>query len=252
MTLINRFAGEFTDDGNRHLLPIIRLALGVAAPKYRWGPETLPAAGTAVSPWTAELAPATRENLTQATAGKKPIVTLSNAVKTLDFDGVDDEIAGSFGGVSNADNPNALTMLMKVDVLPAAGVTQVFGVFGGGTIAVRGDGMIQVQFLATDAGAAPYANSTKKVTAGKWFTVSVVATRNGFHEYTLADSSGLEHVVFGAGNTRGLESLKLGTYLNTYYHNMSVAAIIAWPREISRAERETLATSLPKVYPVTT
>lgn len=250
MTIIHRFTREFDDDGNRHLLKVIRLALGVDSPKYRWGPEALPAAGAAVSPWTAELAPATRESLTQATAGKKPVVTLSNGVKTLDFDGVDDEISGSFGGVSNVDNPTALTMLMKIDTLPAPGVTQVFAVFGGGTLGVRGDGMIQSQFLATDGGAAPYANSVKKVTAGQWFTVSIVATRNGFHEYTIADAAGLEHVVFGAGNTRGIESLKLGTYLGTYFHNMSVAAILGWPREITRAERVTLAENLPLMYQV--
>jgi hypothetical protein len=143
-----------------------------------------------------------------------------------------------------------MTFMFKVDTLPAAGVTQVFAVFGGGTLGVRGDGMIQSQFLATDGGAAPYANSTKKVIAGQWFTISIVATRNGFHEYTLADSLGLEHVTFGAGNTRSFESLKVGTYLGTYFHNMSMGPVLGFGRELTRTERETLATNLPLIYQV--
>lgn len=255
MTLIHRFTREFADDGNRHLLKVIRLALGVDNPKYRWGPETLPAAGVAVSPWTAELAPATRESFTQATAAKKPVVTLSNNVKTLDFDGVDDDISVSFGGaatnnVAHVDNPQSLTLMLKLDTLPPAGVTQHFLIFGGGTFGVRGDGLITSQFLATDGGAAPYASPVKKIVAGQWFTVTLVATRNGFHEYTIGDATGIEHVTFGAGNTRGFESLKIGSYTGTYYLDMSVVTILGWGRELTRTERATLAENLPLMYQV--
>jgi hypothetical protein len=249
-TLLHELPSEFVDDGSRHLLPIARISLGVADWMYRWAPDALPGEGIAVGSWTAEKAPATRDKMTQATPAKQPIVAVNGGVKVLSFDGVDDEIGSSFGGPSNADNPRSITLMLCLDALPAAGVTQVFAVFGGGTLAVRGDGMLQAMFLSTAGGSGPAANSTKKIAPGEWFTVSIVATRDGFHEYTLASpSAGIEHVGFAAGSTRGIESLKIGTYTGAYYHRMRSGTVLGWNRELTRTERETLADRLPLAYP---
>lgn len=226
-TLTTEPSGAYAAD-----LPTLLHSPGVLDYNYRWCGKSVPGSvtvGAPVSSWLSTKG----DRLDAASSGTAPVLAVSNGIRCLAFDGVDDMMQ-----LAALTQQNTVIVVLRVTA-PTSTTVRMLGTTDADVDIQR----TQYNGLALNApGAANVvigeANPTSWSFIGFWLDSS-----SGYLDFNSTVSAA------AASTGGGVNSLRLGGTANGKFE---IAEILTWSRILSGAERATVRAALKAAYPAMT
>lgn len=250
--LIHRYANEFLDTGNRHMLPTLGLGVGVSGYDYRWRADDISSeVNSEVLTWTDGV----NGRVLSASTGKAPILKSVSGTKVLAFDGTSQQIGLLAWGTGYNDPaaPKTATFLVRVMEQPTTTTRRIVLLGGGAVEAETVSGLkIRSWFNASAANptGTPSGSTGNNVNPavnlmGSFIPFSVTMAHDGTHELSVnATHSTLGKTI----KENGSSLLQFGRTDGNSSANFEIVETTMWPRVLTRAEREKVHQTMRNNY----